>query len=197
MTRDETKMVLEILSNIYPNEFRNKSEEQMVKMLNLWSDLMTELDVNLVANAIKMIAISDPSPFMPTIGLINKKVYELTNPNELTEQEAWNHIYKAICNSGYSPQAEYDKLPNVLKSMTSPQQLREWSQMDTSQIETVVASNFMRSYKVRANNVKQHEMLPNSIKKMLENVANQMSIEQNSVYNDEKESGVNSLKSLQ
>lgn len=177
MNRQETKMILEILKSLYPNDFKNKDADDMKLMLDIWNELLIDDDANVIANAIKVIALNGTSAFMPTIGIIRNKAYELTHKDEFTEQEAWNCVYKAIMNSGYHAKKEWEKLPDVVKGSVTPEQLREWSQMDTDKLETVVSSNFMRSYKVRSKYSKEQNMLPNQIKLQIDSIKNKLLLE--------------------
>jgi len=176
MNRTDVNKIMAILEVGYPNWIAKLEDEKLKIMLNMWTELFAEDDANLVASAVKAIMITDPSPFPPTIGAIKAKMYELTKPEELTEQEAWNTVYKAICNSGYNAQQEWDNLPDVIQSLTTPRLLREYSQMSTDEINTVVSSNFMRSYRVRKEHFKQQQLLPNSMKTMISNIAQKLQI---------------------
>lgn len=176
MNRTDVNKIMAILEVAYPNWIAKLEDEKLKIMLNMWTELFADDDANLVASAIKAIVLTDPSPFPPTIGAIKSKMFELSNPNELTEQEAWNLVYKAISNSGHNSKEEHDKLPEVIKSLLTPQMLREYAMMDSDQIQSVVASNFMRSYRTRKEKFKEFQLLPNNMKTMISNLANQLQI---------------------
>ena len=87
----------------------------------------------------------------------------------MTEQEAWSKIYKAIVNAGYDPKAEFDKLPKRLQRLVgSPQQLFEWSMMDVTTVQSVVASNVMRSFRAIQAQEQEQAKLPQSVKRFLQ-----------------------------
>ena len=48
--------------------------------------------------------------------------------------------------------------------------------MDKGEVETVVKSNFMRSYTAKIKTNEQMQMLPNSTKLMIEGLANKMTL---------------------
>lgn len=176
MNRSDVQKMMAILEVSYPIWYSKITNEQLRNMVNLWTELLSETDPNLFASALKALILNDTSGFPPTIGQINNKAYELTHQNEMTEQEAWNMVYKAICNSGYNPKKEWDKLPDVLKALTTPEMLYEYSQMNADEVNTVISSNFMRSYKVRKEHVKQQQMLPESMKVMISEVTAKLRI---------------------
>ena len=168
MNYDETRNILSILKLNYPQSFKGWSLQQSHDFLNLWSEAFKDDPVQLVAGAVKSIIYSDTREFAPNIGQVKNKMHKLTAKDELTEIEAWGTVKAALRNSGYRAAEEFEKLPPVVKSLVgSPRQLFEWSMMDTSEIDTVVASNFQRSYKVRAKHEKEMQAIPLEVKEAL------------------------------
>lgn len=168
MNYDETRNILSILKLNYPQSFKGWSLQQSHDFLNLWSEAFKDDPVQLVAGAVKSIIYSDTREFAPNIGQVKNKMHKLTAKDELTEIEAWGTVKAALRKSGYHAAEEFEKLPPVVKSLVgSPRQLFEWSMMDTSEIDTVVASNFQRSYKVRAKHEKEMQAIPLEVKEAL------------------------------
>lgn len=176
MNRADVNKIMAILEVAYPNWIAKLEDEKLKIMLNMWTEMFEDDNADLVATSIKAIMLSDPSPFPPTIGAIKAKMYELTHKNELGEQEAWNLMAKAIFNSGYNAKQEYEKLPDVLKALTTPTLLHEYSLMDVDQVQTVIASNFMRSYKAKKEKIKEYQMLPNKMQAYISLVSEQLQI---------------------
>jgi hypothetical protein len=87
-------------------------------------------------------------------------MYRGTQPNEMTEAEAWALVRKAASNSFYGQAAkEFDKLPPILQRLVgTPNQLRDWGMMDSNEFNTVVASNFQRSYRARVKSDKEYNL---------------------------------------
>jgi len=164
MEKNEVKKIMAILEIAYPNWVTKLDDEKLKVMVNLWYESFQNDNADLVANIVKAIIQTDPNPFPPNIAVIKQKIYELTHKVELTEQEAWNVLHKAICNSGYNSVEEWNNLPSLLKQLVTPELLREYSQMDSSQVNTVVSSNIMRSFRVRSEQHKRYEMLPDNLK---------------------------------
>ena len=124
--------------------------------------------MQIVSAAAKAYINADTKGFPPSIGQIREKINLLTQPRSMTEQDAWNRIRRAVSNSGYHAVDEFEALPPILKQMVgSPNQLREWGMMDADELQTVVASNFMRSYRVREKNEREIEALPASVKNVM------------------------------
>ena len=66
-----------------------------------------------------------------------------------SEVEAWAMVRKALESLKWdNPQEEYDKLPEVVRrAVGNPANLKEWAMSDMGDVETVISSNFMRTYK--------------------------------------------------
>ena len=115
---------------------------------------------------------------MPTVGQIIEKIKSLSNPKgDMTEVEAWALVYKAICNSAYNSIEEFEKLPNVVKrAVGNADVLKSWSMLSLDEVNTVIQSNFMRSYKSSNTQQKQIDALPNSTKQYVNQLTDKMSI---------------------
>lgn len=172
MEKNEILKVVGYVKVAYPNSFNGLTKDDAKAMINLWYRQFKDFDYDIVMKSIDSIISVDKSNFMPSIGRIKEMIIKLQSKDELTEIEAWNLVYSAICNSTYA-QREFDKLPTVVQKLVgSPSQLKEWGLMDTSQVNTVVSSNFQRSYRARAKYEKETMQLPNEIREMLQNLTN-------------------------
>lgn len=67
-------------------------------------------------------------------------------PEEMSAQEAWALVYKAICNSAYNSAQEFDKLPELVKkAVGSADNLRNHA-IDSDFNLGVAQSNFIKAY---------------------------------------------------
>lgn len=177
MTREETKMIIKMLSSVYVNEFSKLTEDKVIQMIDVWSMLLEDEDANKIATVTKAYLKSNTNAFMPTPAMLINMAYELFTPKGMTELEAWNIVYRAVCNSGYNAQREYDNLPLDIKRLVTSSQLREWSMMDSETLNSVVASNFMRSFKVREKQRSDYAKLPNETKNLISELNMNMKLE--------------------
>ena len=93
---------------------------------------------------------------------------KLSAPESLTEMEAWTLVSRAARNSAYHAEREFEKLPPaVQQAVGGPEQLRAWAMMDTSEFESVVASNFMRTYRTVQERERESMLLPASVRNSL------------------------------
>jgi hypothetical protein len=159
MTRDETKKIIRIIADSYPNY----KPSDISETIDVWSMMLEEYPYNQIAMALKAYILTDTSGFAPSIGqLVNK----LTSAEpQLNEMEAWSLVSKAIRNGYYGAEEEFAKLPEVVqKAVGNPANLRAWSHTDEQSIENVVQSNFLRTYRVVVKRESENAKLPDSLR---------------------------------
>lgn len=167
MTEKEVKQLLAMTQTVYPN-YNPPSREAAV---NAWLMCLSEYDNNVVTAAFKAYATTDTSGFAPSIGQLLDKVHLIQDPQELNEMEAWSLVSKALRNGYYGAVEEFNKLPPLVqKAVGSPDNLRNWSQTDVKAIETVIQSNFMRSYATIVKREYEIKKMPADVRTLIENV---------------------------
>ena len=172
MTREETIKILSILKAAYPSFYKAMTKDEAEGTIQLWSSMFVEEDYRLVAEAVKAHIATDEKGYPPVIGVIKKQIRNILQPKEMTELEAWNLVLKACSNALYNAHQEFEKLPDNIKSLVgNPGTLKEWALMNTDQLNTVVQSNFMRSYKVRTEKEKEYQALPPSVREITKELA--------------------------
>ena len=178
MTYDETLKIFAVLKAEYGEAFKNMSRIDAEAKVALWAEAFADTPYEVVGMAVKSYICTSTEPYLPKIGRIKQEISKLTHKEQMTEQEAVSLILKATKNGLYGAQEEYDKLPAVLKRLVgSPEQIRAWSRMPVDELQTVVASNLMRSYKVIAKREEEYQALPSSIKKLLGQASENLKIE--------------------
>lgn len=178
MTRDETLAVLAVLKAAYPSFYRTMSRKDADAVVDLWTRMFADDPVDLVALAVKAHIASDGQGFPPHIGAIKTAIVKLVSPDALTEMEAWAMVRKAISNGYYGSEAEFAKLPpEIQRIVGSPNQLRAWGTMDEDEVDTVVASNFQRSYRARVAADREMQMLPSDVRQQIQRLSDGFSAE--------------------
>jgi len=173
MNKAEAAKVMAILQVNYPDNFRTKSDEVIKATVDLWTRAFADEPYQLVSAAVMAHMVSDTNRFMPPIGVIKAKIAELMKPDEMTEQEAWGLVAKALKNGVYGADEEFAKLPPaVQRAVGGASQLRDWAMMDTETVQSVVASNFQRSYRVTSQRERDWEKLPAGLKTYVAELTN-------------------------
>jgi len=180
MTFDETLKIFAVLKANYSNFFKNMSRIDAEAMVNLWCEMFSDVAYEIVGTAVKTYIASDITGYPPNVGQINAHIRTLTQKEQMSEQEATLLLMKAIRNGLYGAKEEFEKLPPILKRLAgSPEQLRVWASMGEDEVQTVVASNLMRSYRAIAKKEEVQQTLPSSIKALLEQASDKFRIESN------------------
>jgi len=161
--RDEVVVLMGMIRTAYPRFYSNMTKDEARQAIDLWSTMFADDDAKIVTEAVK--AMITTLKFPPTIADVKEKIRLITIPERMTEMEAWNLVYDAICSANYSAQANFDRLPPTIQRIVgSPNSLKEWAMMEADIVKSVIQSNFMRSYRMIMENEKQLEMLPQSTK---------------------------------
>lgn len=178
MDRIETLKIFSVIKANYSNFFKTMSKVDAEAMVALWAEMFADVDYMIVGAAVKSYIATDTTGFPPNVGQINEQIRKLTQKEQMTEQEAISLIMKATRNGIYGAEQEFEKLPPVLQRLAgSPEQIKAWAMMDIDELQTVVSSNLMRSYRVIAKNEEVRQSLPTNIQNMLESAANTLRIE--------------------
>ena len=179
MTREETLMVMSALKAAYPPFYKDMRREEAEGIVNLWASMFADDPVQVVLAAVKAHIATDKKGFPPHIGAIKEAIVKVTAPEEMTEQEAWGRVLKAVRNGIYGSQKEFDALPPTLQRIVgSPSQLKEWALMDGDTVNSVVASNFQRSYRARAANEREYMALPSDVRGVMDSLGDGMTMHQ-------------------
>lgn len=174
MTIDEVGKMLDLLEAEYPGSFARLNDKQRGLKMSLWVREF-EADEEMLVYAAVRLLIKDDREFAPNIGQIREKMRMLTATEELSEADAWSMVSKACKNGLYGYEREYQKLPEtVQKAIGAPEQLREWAMMDADTVQSVVASNFRRSYRAQQSREKELAMIPPGIRESLAAISERM-----------------------
>lgn len=177
MTREETIKVLAVLKAAYPAFYRGMKADELNGIVNLWASQFEGDDYKTVGAAVQAHIATDTKGYPPHIGAIKEAIRKITQPDEMSEMEAWGYVASALRNSGYNSVTEFDKLPPVVRRIVgSPSQLREWAMMDSDTVQSVVQSNFMRSYRARAQHEREYLALPENVRELMAQLAGSMAI---------------------
>ena len=168
MTREDTIKILSVLRGAYPAFYRDITKQEAESTIALWESMFDEEPYELVGAAVKAFISGDGKGFPPAIGQIKERIRQITQPEEMTEQEAWALVSKAVQRSTYGSAEEFAKLPPEIQAVVhDPGQLRQWAIGPAEDMETVIASNFMRSFRAKQKANKEYMALPTSVKQMM------------------------------
>lgn len=180
MNLEETLAIMGILQIAYPTYYRGVGKEQALAAANLWAEMFADDSPAHVAAAVKALIATDEKGYPPSIGAVKAQLRKITQPPSMAPVEAWGLVWRAIQRSGYNSREEFEKLPPTLRRLVgSPDQLKAWSMMDAGTVQSVIASNFQRSYQARAKQEEEFQALPSDIKTMIGGLAERLALEGN------------------
>lgn len=176
MTKDQVTQLLTLIQTEYPQSFRAMDERMLALKLELWTKEFQNDDGTLVYAAVRTYMRSGER-FAPTIGQVREKIRLLTGPDTLSEQGAWALVSEACRNGSYGYLKEFNKLPpDIQRAVGRPEQLKEWAALDTHELQTVVASNFMRTYRTQAARAEALEAIPDEARALLGSMAQNLAM---------------------
>ena len=165
MTREETVKIIRIICDCYPNFKPNNLSETV----DVWQMMLDEYSYNQVSIALKAYVTSNISGFAPGIGDIVAKIQIISQPQELDGLTAWGLVSKALRNGTYGAVEEFNKLPPLVRQAVGmPDNLKNWATSDYQTIETVIQSNFLRTYEVIVKRETEISRMPDNIKSLIE-----------------------------
>lgn len=165
MTREETVKIIHIICDCYPN-FK---PEDLSRTIDAWQVMLEEYSCEQVAVALKAYITSNTSGFAPSVGEIVAKIQLVSQPQELDGMTAWGLVSKALRNGTYGAVEEFNKLPPLVKQAVGmPDNLKNWATSDYQTIETVIQSNFLRTYETVVKRANEINRMPGNIKSLIE-----------------------------
>lgn len=146
MTREETKELLMMIRAIYPNF--NVRPAEMTPTINAWYLMLEEYSPEDVKAALKIYVKTNDTGFAPSVSQLIGSMYKPLENDQLSEGEAWQLVKNAIQGSNYHAEENYQELPEIIQqAVGGPAMLRQWGMTDSDEVNTVIMSNFQRTYR--------------------------------------------------
>lgn len=150
MTREECKQLIMVIEATFTSSSNISPQEK----LNAWFYILEEYDYQQMLMALKIFINSGSSAFAPSVSQLiamSRKPAELSakiNEPKYDEVSVWREVRQAIKNGIYHAEEEFKKLSPIAQRMVGDsQQLREWAQVESEVIDSVIQSNFKARFK--------------------------------------------------
>lgn len=165
MTEEKVGELLMTIQAYYPNY--NPPDKKIT--LNAWYIMLAEYSEELVLQALRACIATNTSGFAPDVGQIMSKIQTISQPQELDGMAAWGLVSKALRNGTYGAVEEFNKLPPLVRQAVGmPDNLKNWATSDYQTIETVIQSNFLRTYETVVKRANEINRMPDDIKSLIE-----------------------------
>lgn len=170
MTLKEAGQIVGLLLFNYPDTLRDNSDEAFQTYVRNWHFFFKDDSYTEVLAAVQKIISSSQERFAPNIGMIREQMRKNREPKGgLSEQEAWELVKRALRNGLYGYKEEFAKLPpTVQRCVGSENMIREWAAMESETLDSVVASNFMRSFRAIRQSAEEEARTPAAMREQLE-----------------------------
>lgn len=164
MTREEFAVLVKAMKAVYSSENFIADKDAF----NVWYGLLQDLPYEQANLAVQKYMTSERFP--PTIADIRAKATEIIAPAEesMSELQAWALVQKAIRNSAYHAEEEFEKLPEACqRAVGTAVNLKEWALMDSDQVATIEQSHFVRNYRASVQRMKEEARLPENVRMLI------------------------------
>lgn len=169
VTKDEFRILVKAMKATYiqPGFLPDDDAAQV------WYRLLRDLSYEELTRAVQHHIMS--SPFPPTIADIRAAAARYMPQQadaDMTELAAWELVRRAVSNSNYNAQKEFDKLPPLVrKAVGNVANLKEWASMDINTVNSVEQSHFIRAYRTQAAREKELQKLSPAMRNLMENAS--------------------------
>lgn len=158
MTREEFSKVIAVIKGVYADP---KFVADTVAM-ETWYIFFKDYDFETIMDAASNYIRHDDFGKAPVPGQIIASIN--TGREYLPEEDAWNLVYKGICNSNYHALEEFNKLPpECQKAIGSATIMREISMTSFNEMN-VSKSYFLKAYKAEVEKRKNFDKTPEGLK---------------------------------
>lgn len=169
MNKAETSNIVSVIVAAYPNHYKTINADILQNTIFIWHEILKEYEFNLVQMALKSYIANDTKGFPPAPGQIVVHLKNLVKVNKKEETmngiEAWGLVSKALRNSLYNSEEQFNKLPALVqKAVGSPSILKEWASLGVEEVQTVTHSNFLRIYNGVVKREEELDSIPTDVK---------------------------------
>lgn len=168
ITEEQFKTLVRAMKSVYRDPAFIANNEAF----NTWFMMLNDLEYEDLSFALKTWMQTEEKE--PTIAGLRVKATNL-KPMGLTALEAWGIVRDAVTRSGYGYKEEYLALsPDLQKAVGAPENLRDWSQIETGTLDTVIQSQFIKNYLAVRKRADEAERTSPEISALIGNVQQKM-----------------------
>lgn len=172
MTREQTVDLVRSIVSIYPNW----KPENLTDTVNAWHWALGDYPADAVKGALAIYVKTNNTGFAPSVSQLIGAMHAPKQNEQLTEGDAWYLVKQAIRDSGYHAQERFDELPPLVKrAVGGASMLRQWGMTDSDEVNTVIMSNFQRTYKALLSKQEFNDKVPLQLGNLVKSLSEQVS----------------------
>lgn len=163
MKKSEIVQLLAVVNTAFPNMQVSEA------MVDLWFELLGDLDFNLAKIALKKLLLESPYP--PAIADIRKQATEILTPAEgrIEPAAAWGEVIRAVHNYGYYRPIE--AMASLSPIAAQVVKYMGWQEICMSEEPSVIRGQFLKMYQQVQEREKKDAILPEKLKSEIAAIA--------------------------
>ncbi len=180
MTTQEIAKLVYVTKAAYPRYYEKFTKKDFDNVIAVWEMVLDKYSYQEASEGLKVYIASDTKGFPPAPGQIIDCITKITAPvdHSMLADEAWALVDKAVRNSNYNAEQEFEKLPDICKEVVrSPGVLKEYAMMDLDEYQNVQKGYFLKAYNALIERKRSEAKLPGSVQVFI-SAANQKAIEE-------------------
>lgn len=168
MTKQEAMKLLYVVKATYIRHFDKATTNDISNLADAWVYALDGWSYEEAAAGLKAYLANDRDGFPPVpgqiIGYIRKA--QVSPAQETTAAEAWDQVYKAICNLSWDePEKEFDKLPEISRKVIGTAAgLREIAAMDIDSVMIGEKARFIHAYNAYKKDEVDYYRIPQDVR---------------------------------
>ena len=174
MTRSETIKIVYVIKATYPTHFARYTTADFDNLIQAWQAVLEDYTYQQASAGLRIYLASDTKGFPPSPGQVIDCIQKTMAHQELDMNalEAWDLVRHALKNSAYHSEEEFSKLPPVVRrAVGSASNLREMCMLETSEVETVEQSHFVRNYDAMVKRTRDEAKIPSKVRELIAQAA--------------------------
>lgn len=174
MTLEETKKLLMTINAMFPAWKIDNPQETS----SAWHWALQDYPAEGIMGALQIYLKTDKSGFAPSVSQLIGCLHEPKQVEQLSEGEAWYLVKQAIRDSGYHAQERFDELPPLVqRAVGGASMLHQWGQTDSDEVNSVIMSNFQRTYRALLSKQEFHDKVPIAVSDLVKQLAEKVTPE--------------------
>ena len=168
MTRQNTVDLIHSIVNLFPNW----KPSNLTETVDAWHWALEEYPAPAVKASLQIYLKTNKSGFAPSVSQIINGIHEPADKTRMTEGEAWALVKRALADSAYNSTERFFELPpEIQKAIGGPEVLRQWGMTDSDEVNTVIMSNFQRTYRAVIQQQEYAERVPYALNDIIKGLS--------------------------
>lgn len=168
MTLEETKKVLMTANALFPQwKVENPTETTQA-----WHWALKDYPAELVMAGMQIFVKTSNSAFAPSPSELIECMHKIEENERLSEGEAWALVKKAIKDGNWHAEERFAELPPIIqRAIGGAEMIHQWAQTDSDEVNTVIMSNFQRTYRAILSKQDFSDRVPTQITELVKGLA--------------------------